>query len=184
MRRQESQRWALLSGVWALALGLVGWNSFHSQELLDKLEDAEKLRIHTQYLAQFGEDIRETADAHSQLTHEVHSAELGILAASERLRAEASILGIKEVKITVPAGDNDQKITITTVALCSFEQLVGWLNALERTTPYLEAQSTKATISPDGHNIQMEVEFSYSLEVMEPKDASDTEMASTAGGWQ
>lgn len=181
MNPREKRRWGTLAAVWAGALSLVVFNHLASDEVAVARVVEEKASLEAGFLVRVGRGMREASSARAALIDAVPSAELGTLAVSERMRAEAKAAGIPLVAITAQGAGTDHSQELVAVFSGSFAQLNAWLDALASAAPFVVARSVKAAAEPARGVVRFDVAFDYSFQIREPEAAGATEVAAAAG---
>jgi hypothetical protein len=173
MTTRLKYRWFAVSLVWALILGLTGWNIQRIDQIQSARRDLETLQKDLLYLRAKQATIQEIRLQKSRLTHLVTSDDLGFLVVENNLKRLSWNFGLE--KLSVKTDTNAQSsdvMPITTVAQGTVPAVAGWITAVEDAYPYLVIRQMDLTYEPATRTGRLQATFDYHFSLSETEPVS------------
>lgn len=166
-------RWLAVGLVWALVLGLTGWNIHHIDRIQTDRRHLETMQMDIRFLQAKADAIQEVHRQKARLTHRVTSDDLGFLDVENNLKRLSWDLGLDKLSVksdarTVPGN----VMTITSVAVGTVPAMAGWLTAVEDAYPYLVISRMDLIYEPGNRTGRLQATFDYHFILSEPEPVS------------
>jgi hypothetical protein len=173
MSARLKYRWFALSLIWALVLGLTGWNIHRIDQIQMVRQDLETMQMDLRFLKARQATIQEIRMQESRLTHVVTSDDLGFLVVENNLKQLSWKFGLQNLSVKTDANALVSNVMpINTVVHGTVPSVAGWLSAVEEAYPYLVIKRMDLAYEPATRTGRLQATFDYHLTL------SDTEPVS------
>lgn len=162
-----------MSLIWALVLGLSGWNMHRIGQIQTVRRNLETMQMDLHFLKTNQTTIQEIRTQESRLTHGVTSDDLGFLVVENNLKRLSWEVGLQKLSVkTDPNAPASNMMPITTIAHGTLPSVAGWITAVEEAYPYLVIKRMDLAYEPATQTGRLQATFDYHLTL------SDTEPVS------
>jgi hypothetical protein len=144
MKSQLTKYWAAVAMVWAVVVALSFWNTSQISIILKDIELNEIYRMDDLFWQFNSGKISKVLPQRDSMILPIESLKLGYLVIEDNLRALIEQHDFDEVLLEMsPSEFNGQGVPIRVYFRGPFERILPWLEALEKTFPYLAINQMK-----------------------------------------
>ncbi len=144
MKSKLTKYWAAVAMVWAVAVALSFWNTSQVSTILKDIELNEIHRMDDLFWQFNSGKISKVLPQRDSMILPIESLKLGYLVIEDNLRALIEQHDFEEVLLEMsPSEFNGQGVPIRVYFRGPFERILPWLEALEKTFPYLAINQMK-----------------------------------------